>query len=78
MWISGIPDIRVLSEGKSYDIELKVGKNKATMKQSYTLLTIIKAGGTAGVCYSVDDVKLVMAGVNLLDKSRVARGGYTI
>lgn len=62
MWTSGIPDILVLYNHKFYAIELKHGKNKPTRLQEFVLQRIKEAGGFAGVCYSMDDVKGLMKG----------------
>ncbi len=59
-WISGIPDLLIVENGRLYAIELKVGKNKATKLQQHTLNAIAVAGGISGVCRSVDDVKTLM------------------
>lgn len=62
LFYSGIPDVIMLNKGKLYAIELKVGDNKATKLQAYTLGIIRNAGGIVGVAYSIDDVKLIMKG----------------
>ena len=56
-WVSGIPDILICLEGGFFAIELKVGRNKATKLQDYVLNMIKRAGGSSGVCRSVDEVR---------------------
>ena len=58
---AGIPDIIVCYKGRFIALEAKVGKNKPTKLQAATIDLIRKAGGTAAVVYSVDDVKAVMS-----------------
>jgi hypothetical protein len=56
--VCGIPDLIGLINGKFFALELKVGYNKATNLQLYTLNQIIKAGGLAYVVYpeNLDEV----------------------
>ena len=58
---AGIPDIIVCHNGHFIGLEAKVGNNKPTVLQAATIEQIKKAGGTAVVVRSVDDVKTVMA-----------------
>ena len=58
---AGIPDIIVCYKGRFIAFEAKVGRNKPTKLQAATIEAIKKAGGTAAVVYSVDDVKAVMS-----------------
>ena len=59
---AGIPDIIVCYNGHFIGLEVKVGNNKPTVLQTATINQIRKAGGTAVVVRSVDDVKAVIAG----------------
>ena len=58
---AGIPDIIVCHKGRFIAFEAKVGRNKPTKLQAATIEQIRRAGGTAAVVYSVDDVKAVMS-----------------
>ena len=58
---AGIPDIIVCHCGHFIALEAKVGKNQPTKLQTVTIEQIRKAGGTAAVVRSVDDVKAVLA-----------------
>ena len=57
---SGIPDIIICLEGKFIAIELKVGSNKATLLQAYTLEKIKVSGGACGVAYNLGEVKEIL------------------
>lgn len=57
---AGIPDIIICHRGRFIALEAKVGKNKPTRLQAATIEQIQKAGGTAEVVYSLDDVKKIM------------------
>ncbi len=54
---AGIPDIIACINGKFYGFEVKTDKGQPTELQKATIRKIIKAGGTALVVRSVDDVK---------------------
>ena len=58
---AGIPDIIVCYHGRFIALEAKVGKNVPTKLQSVTIEQIRKAGGTAAVVRSVEDVKVALA-----------------
>lgn len=58
---AGIPDIIVCHRGHFIALEAKVGKNQPTKLQTVTIEQIRRAGGTAAVVRSVDDVKAVLA-----------------
>ena len=58
---AGIPDIIVCHRGHFIALETKVGKNQPTKLQTVTIEQIRKAGGTAAVVRSVEDVKAVLA-----------------
>ena len=58
---AGIPDIICCYKGQFVAFEAKVGKNKATKLQEATIAQIHKAGGTAAVIRSIDEVKAVIA-----------------
>ncbi len=57
---AGIPDIVVCYRGRFIAFECKVGKNKTTVLQEYTMRQIITAGGYAMVVRSVDEVRQVI------------------
>ena len=57
---AGIPDIIVCYKGRFYGLEAKVGKNKPTRLQAATIEQIKRAGGTAAVVRSVEDVKTLI------------------
>ena len=57
---AGIPDIIVCHRGHFIALEAKVGKNQPTTLQSVTIEHIRKAGGTAAVVRSVEDVKTII------------------
>lgn len=57
---AGIPDIIVCHKGRFIGLEAKVGRNKPTQLQAATIEQIRKAGGTAVVVYSVEDVQAIM------------------
>lgn len=61
---AGIPDIIVCFNGRFVGLEAKVGSNKPTVLQAATIEQIRKAGGTAAVVRSVDDVKTVLSTLN--------------
>ena len=58
---AGIPDIIVCYKGRFIALEAKVGRNKPTKLQAATIDQIKRAGGTAAIVYSVEDVKAVMS-----------------
>ena len=58
---AGIPDIIVCHRGHFIALEAKVGKNQPTKLQIVTIEQIRKAGGTAAVVRSVEDVKVALA-----------------
>jgi len=62
-WQSGIPDIIGCWRGKFFAIELKVKPNGPTKMQEYVIKKIRMAGGVAGVCYSVDEVKKLLCDI---------------
>ena len=57
---AGIPDIIVCHRGHFIALEAKVGKNQPTKLQAVTIEQIRKAGGTAAVVRSVDDVRKII------------------
>ena len=57
---AGIPDIIMCYKGCFIGLEAKVGRNQPTKLQTATIEQIRKAGGTAVVVRSVDDVKTVL------------------
>lgn len=58
---AGIPDIIVCHRGHFIALEAKVGKNQPTKLQTVTIEQIHKAGGTAAVVRSVEDVKTIIS-----------------
>ena len=54
---NGVPDIVGVLEGRFFGLEVKLPGNQATPLQLYQIEHIQRAGGIAGVVYSVDDVK---------------------
>jgi hypothetical protein len=64
-WKSGIPDILGCYWGRMVGIELKTtrGKEGSHFKLQLHVLSLIReAGGIAGVCYSVQEVKNLLRG----------------
>jgi hypothetical protein len=55
----GFSDLMALKEGKVYFIELKFGKNKPSPEQINFIEQMQKKGFSAGVAYSIDDVKKI-------------------
>ncbi len=60
---AGLPDLILNCTGIFCGIELKVGKNKPTKLQEYEIKQIIKYGGKAITCYSVDEVRQFLKGI---------------
>ncbi len=58
---AGIPDIIVCLKGRFIALEAKVGRNKPTKLQAATIEQIRRAGGTAVVVRSVEDLQAVIA-----------------
>ena len=58
---AGSPDIIVCHRGHFIALEAKVGKNQPTKLQTVTIEQIHKAGGTAAVVRSVEDVKTIIS-----------------
>ena len=54
---AGIPDIIACIDGKFYGFEVKTDIGKTTGLQEATIRKINRAGGTAVIVRSVDDVK---------------------
>ncbi len=69
-WYSGIPDIYMLEDGRSYYFELKIKGNVATPLQLYTLEKLRKAGAFAGVAYDIMDINNIIAGKTALTIGR--------
>ena len=57
---AGIPDIIACIDGKFYGFEVKTDIGKTTRLQDSIICKIKKAGGTAVVVRSVDDVKSIL------------------
>ncbi len=58
---AGIPDIIVCYKGRFIAFECKVGNNKPTVLQDVTIKQILKAGGTAVVVRTVDEVRKIIS-----------------
>lgn len=59
-FLSGIPDLRVISYGLSGDIEVKWTGEKPTPIQRKVLQYITEAGGAKAVVYSVEEARIFM------------------
>lgn len=57
---TGIPDLIVCLKGKFIALEVKTETGKATVLQEITIRKIRKAGGTAQVVRSVEEVKAII------------------
>jgi hypothetical protein len=58
----GIPDILGCLDGRFVAIELKTRFNQATRLQDHIMSKIRAAGGIAGVCHSVQEVRNLLRG----------------
>jgi len=56
-WVSGLPDIMMISDSIAFFFEVKVPKGRPTKIQLYTIKKLLKAGAQASVVRSVNDVK---------------------
>lgn len=61
-WTSGIPDLILCIKGFFYAIELKIKNYTPRKLQEYVLNKIRSAGGRAGVCRSVEEVRKFLRG----------------
>lgn len=57
---AGIPDLIICHKGRFIALEVKAEKGKTTTLQEVALRRIRRAGGTAEVVRSIDDVKAVI------------------
>lgn len=57
---AGIPDVICCYHGRFYGFEVKTEKGQPTKLQEATIKKIRKAGGTAAVVRSVDEVKAIL------------------
>jgi hypothetical protein len=57
---NGFSDLICLKDGKTYFIELKVGRNKPTKAQLNFIEQMKTAGFSAGVAYNMDDIKKIL------------------
>ena len=57
---AGIPDIICCCRGRFYGFEVKTGTGKPTELQKATIRKINRAGGTAAIVRSVDDVRRIL------------------
>lgn len=64
---AGVPDVIACVSGRFVAFEVKVGKNKPTKLQEHTIEKIKKAGGTATVVYSLDEVKQTLREMEVND-----------
>ena len=53
---AGLPDIIGCIKTRMIAIELKVGKNEATLQQIYTIKKLGAAGAITGICYDLNEV----------------------
>lgn len=61
---TGTPDLILCYKGRAIGCELKVGNNKASAEQLEELHDIKEAGGIAMVCYSLDEIKMVLDAID--------------
>jgi len=61
----GMPDILIFFNGRTYGIELKVGRNKQGAAQEHMQLLLAGAGVPMFICRSVDDVQHVLKSMDL-------------
>lgn len=59
-FVSGIPDLLIVWRGRMTAIELKVGKNRASKIQVFTLQKIQEAGCITAVCWNLSEVREVI------------------
>lgn len=57
---AGWPDIKGCLDGRYVGLEVKIGKDKPSRLQAYTLEQLRNAGAIAGVVRSVADVKALL------------------
>lgn len=62
----GFSDLMAIKEGKTFFLEVKVGKNKASPEQLNFLEQMKKRGCGVGICYSVEDAIKICGGVDIL------------
>jgi hypothetical protein len=58
---AGIPDLIVCYRGRFIAFEVKTEKGKLSVLQAVTIRQIQKAGGTAAVVRSVEEVKAIIS-----------------
>lgn len=58
----GFSDLIVLKDGKTYFIELKVGKNKPSAEQLNFIEQMKKNGFNAGVAWNMEDILNILKG----------------
>ena len=68
--VAGVPDIIGCYLGRMFAIELKVGKNKPTELQSYTIAEMRRCGANVIVAYDIETVKLFMEGMGCRKKEQ--------
>ena len=59
---AGVPDVLACLKGKFIGVEVKNVTGRPTELQLYNIRRIISAGGIAGVCRSVADVRELISG----------------
>ena len=57
-FLSGLPDLRLISYGLSGDIEVKFNGGRTSPIQDKVLENIAKAGGAFTVVYSIEEARL--------------------
>jgi len=77
---SGIPDLLCCYRGFFIGFEVKVPGGKPSKLQEYEIEQIRKSGGSAGIVYSIDDVKKAIEaidkGLENLEKRKAAYEAY--
>lgn len=56
----GLPDFIICHNGHMLGIEVKVGRNKPTLIQTYRLSEMRSAGATTAVVYSLEEFKKIV------------------
>lgn len=67
---AGIPDIIACIDGHFYGFEVKTETGKPTELQKATIRKILRAGGTAAVVRSVEEVRALVEGALRNDKTQ--------
>lgn len=56
-WVSGIPDLLAVKDGRAIFIELKSERGKLSKIQEYTIAQLVKNGAVVIVAKSLEEVK---------------------